>query len=112
MGIAEALITTAGGMVVAVIALAVFRVCISLAAGQMDYFSDVGNELELIYRQHWYEPNVSKGDRAELTDERLVSRLVEVLQQLMPSAIPSEPVDECDQPYAHNSLVNGAMESL
>ena len=112
MGIAEALITTAGGMVVAVIALAVFRVCISLAAGQMDYFSDVGNELELIYRQHWYEPNVSKGDRAELTDERLVSRLVEVLQQLMPSAIPSEPVDECGQPYAHNSLVNGAMESL
>jgi biopolymer transport protein ExbB len=55
-GIAEALITTAGGMVVAIIALAIFRVLVSLQAQQMDYFSDVGGQLELIYRQIWYEP--------------------------------------------------------
>ncbi len=55
-GIGEALITTAGGMIVAILALAVFRVLVSLQARQMDYFSQVGSELELIYRQVWYEP--------------------------------------------------------
>ncbi len=82
LGIAEALITTAAGMLVAVTTLAVFRVCVSLQVGQMDYFADVGNELELIYRQQWSESSL--GDRAELTDHALVSRLVQVLQQLLP----------------------------
>ena len=50
-GIAEALITTAGGMVVAIIALAFLRLFVSFQATQMDYFSAVGSELELIYRQ-------------------------------------------------------------
>ena len=54
-GIGEALITTAAGMVVAILALLVFRVMVSLQAQQIDYFSDVGNELELIYRQYWHE---------------------------------------------------------
>lgn len=57
-GIGEALITTAGGMIVAILALAVFRIMVSLQANQMDYFSEAGNELELIYRQYWYEPAV------------------------------------------------------
>jgi biopolymer transport protein ExbB len=93
LGIAEALITTAAGMLVAVITLAVFRVCVSLQVGQIDYFTDVGNELELIYRQSWYESNL---DNAELTDQSLVKRLVQVLQQLLPeesiSAPPNEPI--------------------
>jgi biopolymer transport protein ExbB len=55
-GIGEALITTAAGMVVAIMALLVFRTLVSLQAQQMDYFSEAGNELELIYRQYWYEP--------------------------------------------------------
>ncbi|ASC73782.1 Putative biopolymer transport protein ExbB-like 1 [Halomicronema hongdechloris C2206] len=55
-GIGEALITTAAGMVVAILALLIFRVLVSLQAQQMDYFSEAGNELELIYRQYWYEP--------------------------------------------------------
>jgi biopolymer transport protein ExbB len=58
-GIGEALITTAGGMVVAIIALAFFRVFVTLQAQQIDYFSQVGSELELIYRQVWYEPSVA-----------------------------------------------------
>jgi biopolymer transport protein ExbB len=62
-GIGEALITTAGGMVVAIIALVIFRALDSLQARQMDYFSDVGGRLELIYRQHWYAPSFL-GDRA------------------------------------------------
>lgn len=57
-GIGEALITTAAGMIVAIIALGIFRVLVSLQAQQMDYFSDVGSELELIYRQVWYEPSL------------------------------------------------------
>lgn len=55
-GIGEALITTAAGMIVAIIALLVYRLFVTLQAQQMNYFSDLGNELELIYRQVWYEP--------------------------------------------------------
>ncbi|MBW4619544.1 MAG: MotA/TolQ/ExbB proton channel family protein [Cyanosarcina radialis HA8281-LM2] len=56
-GIGEALITTAGGMIVAIVALVIFRIMVTLQARQIDYFSEVGTELELIYRKIWYEPN-------------------------------------------------------
>ncbi len=55
-GIGEALITTAAGMIVAIIALLIFRALVTLQAQQIDYFSEVGTELELIYRQYWDEP--------------------------------------------------------
>jgi biopolymer transport protein ExbB len=55
-GIGEALITTAAGMVVAIIALLFFQIFITLQAQQVDYFARVGSELELIYREIWYEP--------------------------------------------------------
>lgn len=58
-GIGEALITTAAGMIVAIMALLVYRVMVSLQSHQIDYFSEVGSELELIYRQIWYEPSVA-----------------------------------------------------
>lgn len=54
-GIGEALITTAAGMIVAIIALLVLRVMVTLQAQQMDYFSEAGNELELIYREYWHD---------------------------------------------------------
>ncbi len=54
-GIGEALITTAAGMVVAILALLVLRVMVTLQARQIDYFSEAGNELELIYREYWDE---------------------------------------------------------
>ncbi len=66
-GIGEALITTAGGMIVAIIALMFNRIFVTLQAQQINYFSDIGNELELIYRQVWYEPAqlaASNGERA------------------------------------------------
>lgn len=63
-GIGEALITTAAGMVVAIVALLIFRVLVTLQAQQVDYFSDAGNELELIYRQYWYEPTTLANDPA------------------------------------------------
>ncbi|QQE63490.1 biopolymer transporter ExbB [Leptolyngbya sp. BL0902] len=71
-GIGEALITTAAGMVVAILALLVFRVMVTLQSQQIDYFSDAGNELELIYRQYWHEPAQlpveAQGDRLPTPD--------------------------------------------
>ncbi|MBD1843505.1 MotA/TolQ/ExbB proton channel family protein [Cyanobacteria bacterium FACHB-63] len=64
-GIAEALTTTAGGMVVAIIALAILRMSVTLQSKQMEYFSKTGGELELIYRQVWYEPFTSELAKAE-----------------------------------------------
>jgi biopolymer transport protein ExbB len=58
-GIGEALTATASGMVVAIIALAFFRIFVTLQSQQVDYFAEIGSELELIYRQVWYEPSVS-----------------------------------------------------
>ena len=57
-GIGEALITTATGMIVAIIALLIYRAMLTLQSHQIDYFSEAGSELELIYRQVWYEPNL------------------------------------------------------
>jgi biopolymer transport protein ExbB len=52
-GIGEALITTAAGMVVAIMALLIFRVLVSLQSQQMDFFEVVGTELELVYHEFW-----------------------------------------------------------
>ncbi|GAB4460700.1 MAG: MotA/TolQ/ExbB proton channel family protein [Elainellaceae cyanobacterium] len=64
-GIGEALITTAAGMIVAILALLVFRLLVSLQARQMDYFSAAGSELELIYRQFWDESALEEDDAVE-----------------------------------------------
>lgn len=64
-GIAEALTTTAGGMVVAIVALVILRMSVTLQSKQMEYFSKIGGELELIYRQVWYEPFTSELAKAE-----------------------------------------------
>ncbi|MCU0548304.1 MAG: MotA/TolQ/ExbB proton channel family protein [Leptolyngbya sp. Prado105] len=69
-GIGEALTTTAGGMVVAIIALCIFRASVTLQSQQMDYFSKVGGALELIYRQYWYEPAMTEIERIEAAAER------------------------------------------
>lgn len=53
-GIGEALITTAGGMIVAILALIFNRIFVTLQSQQVNYFTEIGNELELIYRQNWW----------------------------------------------------------
>ncbi|HEY9602819.1 MAG TPA: MotA/TolQ/ExbB proton channel family protein [Allocoleopsis sp.] len=58
-GIGEALIATASGMIVAIVALAFFRIFVTLQTQQINYFSVVGGDLELIYRQVWYEPSLN-----------------------------------------------------
>lgn len=69
-GIGEALITTAAGMILAIVAMLVLRVCVSFAAQQLSYFAKVGGELELIYRECWYEPRMEEQAKAKLSLER------------------------------------------
>ncbi|MFZ9738231.1 MAG: MotA/TolQ/ExbB proton channel family protein [Prochlorotrichaceae cyanobacterium] len=59
-GIGEALLTTAAGMMVAILALIVFRVLVVLQSRQMDYFLEVGSQLELLYRQYWRQNHLSQ----------------------------------------------------
>ena len=66
-GIGEALLTTAAGMIVAIMALVFFRIFVTLQAQQVDYFAEVGSELELIYRQLWYEPSLSSESQQQQT---------------------------------------------
>jgi biopolymer transport protein ExbB len=52
-GLGEALISSAAGIWVAVTAFVLFRIFLIVRSHQMNYFSKVGNELELIYLQLW-----------------------------------------------------------
>lgn len=53
LGIAEALITTATGLVIAITTLAFFRLFQGFVFGQAKVFRQSGSELELLYRQDW-----------------------------------------------------------
>lgn len=75
-GIGEALITTAGGMVVAIIALSFFRILVTLQAQQIDYFSRVGSELELIYREIWYEPLFHSNNKSAASNSQTDSAVL------------------------------------
>lgn len=52
-GIAEALYSTAMGLIVALVSLVFFRVFQGLVSGQAKLFQKAGSELELLYRQNW-----------------------------------------------------------
>jgi biopolymer transport protein ExbB len=58
-GIAQALIASATGMSVAILALVFLRIFIIVRSRQIDYFSQVGSELELIYLQFWHESSTA-----------------------------------------------------
>ena len=65
LGIAEALICTASGLVVAITSLAFYRLFQSFISGQTKIFRQSGNELELLYRkgrtlQRSYQPSVGQ----------------------------------------------------
>lgn len=53
LGISEALISTATGLIVAIFSLAFYRVFQAFLFNQVKVFRRAGNELELLYRQHW-----------------------------------------------------------
>lgn len=58
-GIAQALIASATGMSVAILALVFLRIFIIVRSRQIDYFSQVGSELELIYLEFWHESSTA-----------------------------------------------------
>lgn len=53
LGIAEALIATASGLIVAIVSLAFYRLFQAFLFQQVKVFHRAGNELELIYRRSW-----------------------------------------------------------
>ncbi|MDY7004384.1 MAG: MotA/TolQ/ExbB proton channel family protein [Cyanobacteriota bacterium] len=60
VGIGEALISTAAGLVVAIVSLVFYRLFQSLLFNQMKVFRKSGNELELLYRQYWQQTSLNK----------------------------------------------------
>jgi biopolymer transport protein ExbB len=57
LGISEALITTATGMVVAIFTLVFYRIFQAFLFNQAKIFRKAGNEMELLYRQYWPTAN-------------------------------------------------------
>ncbi|MEB3311964.1 MAG: MotA/TolQ/ExbB proton channel family protein [Snowella sp.] len=55
LGISESLISTAAGMIVAIISLAFYRIFQGLWFNQMRIFRKAGSDLEVIYRQRWLD---------------------------------------------------------
>jgi biopolymer transport protein ExbB len=55
LGIAEALISTAVGLIVAIVSLAFYRLFQALWFNQVKVFRKAGSELELLYRQAWLQ---------------------------------------------------------
>ncbi len=53
LGISQSLYSTATGMIVAIFSLAFYRLFQGLAFGQVKLFRGAGNQLELLYREHW-----------------------------------------------------------
>jgi biopolymer transport protein ExbB len=59
IGIGEALISTAAGMIVAIISLVFYRFFQALWYNQVRIFRKAGSELELLYRQDWLQGEIS-----------------------------------------------------
>lgn len=58
-GIGEALISTAAGLVVAILALVFYRTFQAFLFNQVKIFRKAGNELELLYRQRWAQDHAN-----------------------------------------------------
>jgi biopolymer transport protein ExbB len=64
LGISEALITTATGLIIAIVCLAFYRVFQGFVSNQAKVFRQSGNDLELLYRRTWARKQLGKGNRA------------------------------------------------
>lgn len=71
LGIGEALISTATGLIIAITSLAFYRFFQALWHNQVRVFRKAGSELELLYRQDWLQddfPNTHKALKATTAD--------------------------------------------
>ena len=55
LGISEALISTATGLIVAILSLAFYRLFQGFWSNQVRIFRKIGSDLEVLYRQRWLE---------------------------------------------------------
>jgi biopolymer transport protein ExbB len=65
LGISEALITTATGMIIAIFTLVFYRIFQAFLFNQAKIFRKAGNELELLYRQYWSAANAKGRSTSE-----------------------------------------------
>ncbi|MEB3340235.1 MAG: MotA/TolQ/ExbB proton channel family protein [Okeania sp.] len=79
VGIGEALISTAAGLIVAIFSLVFYRLFQSLLFNQMKVFRKAGNELELLYRQHWQQVSLNQYNTPK--NNPYFSALVPISQQ-------------------------------
>lgn len=77
LGIAEALITTATGMIVAIISLAFYRLFQAFWYNQVRIFRKAGSELELLYRQDWLQGELTDTDNSVKANTADVSEVTE-----------------------------------
>jgi biopolymer transport protein ExbB len=55
LGIGESLISTASGLIVAIVSLAFYRLFQAFSSNQVRLFRQAGSELELLYRQNFLD---------------------------------------------------------
>ncbi|MEB3212371.1 MAG: MotA/TolQ/ExbB proton channel family protein [Leptolyngbyaceae bacterium] len=111
LGIAEALLSTATGLIIAIISLAFYRFFQGLVSGQAKVFRQAGNELELMYRKDWLKrqrlgaphplssheaiaPNSSHAERSESVSTTNNNHPIEASAEAEP---PSESAEESGQ---------------
>jgi biopolymer transport protein ExbB len=73
LGIGEALISTATGLIIAIVSLTFYRLFQAFSFSQTKVFHKAGNEMELIYRQDWpsVKSQLSWLDQPEVEPEPL-----------------------------------------
>ncbi|HEY9810377.1 MAG TPA: MotA/TolQ/ExbB proton channel family protein [Halomicronema sp.] len=110
LGIGEALISTATGLVVAITSLAFYRIFQAFIFKQVQIFRKSGSELELLYRQFW--PQANKFNRFSETSPAVNSRPQENERfsrredVLKPSSLPPEiDIEEVETQGNKNQVV-------
>jgi biopolymer transport protein ExbB len=74
LGIGESLISTASGLIVAIVSLAFYRVFQGFWFNQVRIFRKAGSDLEVIYRQRWLKQEEEEKSYArEITVNKLES---------------------------------------
>ncbi len=77
LGIGEALISTATGLIIAITSLAFYRFFQALWHNQVRVFRKAGSELELLYRQDWLEDDFTNTHKALKASKTEVSDITE-----------------------------------
>jgi biopolymer transport protein ExbB len=77
LGIAEALISTATGLILAITSLVFYRLFQAFWYNQVKIFRKAGSELELLYRQDWLQDEIADTDNSVKANTADVSEVAE-----------------------------------